>query len=491
MDFMSHLEGFYAGLMGGLPQLLESLIILLFGWLICSFVAWAIRAVIEKLPFMDKLAGTPSGKKSIAKNVGDGVFFFAFLFVLLAFFEKLGLTVVTTPINNFLTTITEFLPRIFGSGVLALVAWLVGTLVKKGITTLGNRVELDNKLSGEGDKPVQLTASLANTGFALTMVLFLPAILGTLALQGILDPVNSLVDQITAYVPRLFSAGILAAIGVFVARLFKNLAVSGLQALNAGSSALNAGFISKLTSPQVSGVLGQVVFAVVLFPILVSAVDVLGIDAISKPTKDLFASIVGILPNLLAGGLFIGLGVAAANFVKNLLQPVLNVAGVGKLVQYTMGQEVDAEKQASIANTLSSIAFYVITLLVLVQGFELIGLSDLSAITEQILGFGTQVLVGAVVFLAGLVLASLASKVIATNGSQQASIVSNIARFAVLFLFGAMALRQMGLANDIINLGFGLLLGALALAFALSVGLGTRDIAARELSGFIDRSKQH
>jgi hypothetical protein len=34
-----------------------------------------------------------------------------------------------------------------------------------------------------------------------------------------------------------------------------------------------------------------------------------------------------------------------------------------------------------------------------------------------------------------------------------------------------MALRQMGLANEIINLAFGLLLGAIAVAVALAFGL--------------------
>jgi hypothetical protein len=51
----------------------------------------------------------------------------------------------------------------------------------------------------------------------------------------------------------------------------------------------------------------------------------------------------------------------------------------------------------------------------------------------------------------------------------------------LVVLAGAMALRQMGLANEIINLTFGLLLGAIAVAVAIAFGLGGRDIAAREL----------
>jgi hypothetical protein len=52
-----------------------------------------------------------------------------------------------------------------------------------------------------------------------------------------------------------------------------------------------------------------------------------------------------------------------------------------------------------------------------------------------------------------------------------------------------MALRQMGLANDIINLAFGLLLGAIAVALALAFGLGGREIAAREIEKWLKSMK--
>ena len=48
-----------------------------------------------------------------------------------------------------------------------------------------------------------------------------------------------------------------------------------------------------------------------------------------------------------------------------------------------------------------------------------------------------------------------------------------------------MALRQMGLAEDIINMAFGLLLGAVALAVALAVGLGSREVAGREVEQLV------
>jgi hypothetical protein len=50
-----------------------------------------------------------------------------------------------------------------------------------------------------------------------------------------------------------------------------------------------------------------------------------------------------------------------------------------------------------------------------------------------------------------------------------------------------MGLREMGLAADIVNLAFGLTLGAIAVAFALSFGLGGRDAAGRQMDAWLSK----
>jgi hypothetical protein len=60
-----------------------------------------------------------------------------------------------------------------------------------------------------------------------------------------------------------------------------------------------------------------------------------------------------------------------------------------------------------------------------------------------------------------------------------------VAQVSIIVLAGAMALRQMGVANDIINLAFGLILGGVVLAAALAVGLGAREVAGREVDQLI------
>jgi hypothetical protein len=51
---------------------------------------------------------------------------------------------------------------------------------------------------------------------------------------------------------------------------------------------------------------------------------------------------------------------------------------------------------------------------------------------------------------------------------------------------GTLALRQTQIAEDIVNMAFTLILGAIAVATALAFGLGARDLAARELERWLD-----
>lgn len=69
----------------------------------------------------------------------------------------------------------------------------------------------------------------------------------------------------------------------------------------------------------------------------------------------------------------------------------------------------------------------------------------------------------------------MAAKAIRSRSdSPNAKLLALAGRVSILVLAGAMALRQMGLANEIVNLGFGLLLGGIAVAVALAFGLGGR-----------------
>lgn len=65
----------------------------------------------------------------------------------------------------------------------------------------------------------------------------------------------------------------------------------------------------------------------------------------------------------------------------------------------------------------------------------------------------------------------------------------DVLKGAILVIFLAMGLNRIDLADEIVNLAFGLGLGALAVAFAISFGLGGKDVAAKEMQNFFDKFK--
>ena len=64
---------------------------------------------------------------------------------------------------------------------------------------------------------------------------------------------------------------------------------------------------------------------------------------------------------------------------------------------------------------------------------------------------------------------------------------ARIAQFAILGLVFAIGLRAMGIANEIVQLAFGLVLGAIAVAVAPSLGLSGPEAAGKLLDRWFNR----
>src|SRR5699024_12641658 len=96
------------------------------------------------------------------------------------------------------------------------------------------------------------------------------------------------------------------------------------------------------------------------------------------------------------------------------------------------------------------------------------------------IAFGANISLGAVVLLIAFWLANIIAGVV-ERSEQGSQFLASIVRVLVMGLVLAMGLKAMGIADSIVNLAFGLTLGAVAVAFALSFGLGGQEAAARFL----------
>jgi hypothetical protein len=124
-----------------------------------------------------------------------------------------------------------------------------------------------------------------------------------------------------------------------------------------------------------------------------------------------------------------------------------------------------------------------------IEAVRLLGFEVLANLIAEFMVFAGHVALGLVIFGVGLFLANLAARTIGASAAPQAQVLALAARGSIVVLAGAMALRQMGLANEIITIAFGLLLGSIAVAAALAFGLGCRGLAEEAMTQWTGKLK--
>ncbi len=488
------------------PKLLGAMAVLAGGWFAALFISSIIKAGLKKTKLNEKLKGwlrseDAEGEKQekdeaieVEEWIARIVFWLAMLFVFVGFFQTLGLTIITQPLNTLLTKLFDFAPRLLAAGALFTVAWVVATLLRFIVTRAMKAANFEKRLGEEAgleeSKEVPLTKTLAESVYWLVFLLFLPAVLNALSLEGLLQPVQEMINKVLAYLPNLMAAGMILVAGWFVARILQRIVSNLLAAAGTDKLTTRLGMEKALGEKKLSALLGLVVYALVLIPVLVASLNALKLDAITQPASRMLDQLLSALPAILGAVLVLGLAYMVGKFVTALVSNLLAGAGFDSiLVHLSLAREPGEGKKAPSA-IVGKLALVTIVLFASIEAADLLGFEGLSAQLESFIAFGSKVILGLIIFGLGLFLANLASQTVLASGTEQSKLLAIAARISIIVLTGAMAVRRMGLADDIINLAFGLGLGAIAIAIAIAFGIGGREAAGRELDGWLKSLKK-
>ncbi len=487
----SNIEEILNTLWAYLPKLVGALLILVAGWIAALAVAAVVRALLRRTSLDDRIAKWLLGDKrakrtNVERGAGKIVFYIVMILVLVAFFQALGLTLAAEPLNDMLTQVFEFVPNIIGAVLLLLAAWLVASGMRLLVSRAVAAAKLDERLGTQAGVAPQKIAPLAKSlgviVYWLVFLLFLPAVLGALKLEGLLDPVRAMTQQFLAFLPNVFGAVVIVALGWFFARVIQRVVASLLAAVGADNFSQRIGLAKVLGDRKLSEALGLVVHVLILVPVAIGALNALQLEAVTQPASNMLDSVLGALPGILGAALILLFSYLVGRIAARVVENLLTGIGVDSiLVRLGLTKQEPAEGK----RTPSQFAGYVILVLAMLfatlEAARVLGLSAFAAKVSDLAVFAGHILLGVVILGVGLWLGNLAAKAIKATHKPNAGLLAVVARSAVLVLTAAVALRQMGLADDVINLAFGLLLGAAAIAAALAFGLGGRDFAARKL----------
>lgn len=479
------------------PNILAAIAVLIVGFLVAALAAALTRSLLKGMKLSQRLAkhvdGTPDAVAPPIENwVANGVFALILIATLVGFLQILNLNQVSQPLNRLLDQVVGFLPRLGGALILLLVAWGIASVAKL-VTTRGLRAfNLDNQfqqqagLEMEADG-ISLSATLGNVVYWFTFLLFLPAILETLQLQGMTQPIEKLLNDIFVIFPNILAALLIGGAGWLLAQVIRRVVTNLLVAM--GTDELSQRLGLPQTSPQqsLSHLIGTIVYVLVLIPIVIAALTALKVEAISTPAISALTEVMTTLPQIFTAGFILVIAYFIGRFLSELTGQFLAGIGFDNLLQW-LGISDDSPAASSESDASLSVSapqpsaitglivWVAVMLFAAVAATDLLALPSLTAIVQDLIVLLGRVLSGLAVWIVGVYLANLSYRLVASSGNRQAKILGQTARIAILALVSAMSLQQMGIATNIVNLAFGLILGAIAVAFALAFGFGSQPL---------------
>jgi len=476
------------------PRALGALVVLILGWLLAVFVGWLARSIMRRTKLDERLSRWTAGedaetKMVITGGIAKGLFYVIMLFVVVAVLQTLELTILTDPINQLLGKVFTYVPNLIGAAVLFVSAWIIASIIRFAVTRVMHAMKLDERFTSETQRELPNGFSLSKTSgnimYWVTFLMFLPAILGTLGMEGMILPVQDLLDTMLDAIPNVLAAILIFVVGWLVARIVSKFVLNVLEALGADRATEQTGLKPPLGDRSISQIISTIVYALIIIPVAIAALDALRIEAISQPAIGMLATVLQAAPSILAALFLLIVAYVVARLLQGLASNLLSAVGFNRLPVWLGMSDEPMEGDRSPSNVGGYIVVVAIMLFALVEALELLGFGLLAGLMTSVIAFAGNILVGLVIFAIGLYLANLAHRLIRGNGSSRASLYAQVARIAIIIFVSAMALREMGIAEDIINMTFGIVLGSIAIAVAVAFGVGSRDIAGKQVAAWL------
>ena len=374
--------------------------------------------------------------------------------------------------------------------VAGIARWLVKKLINK--TPLKDVEEkATNGALGAPDTSLKNKMSLgsfiANLVYFIVFMLFVPGIFSSLGVMGVSEPITSFLVTILTYLPNVIGAAIVIAVGILIASLVRMLLVPVFEKLRINKLQEKAG-MEVTDEGKLSQTLAFIVYVLILIPVVIIALDVLDISVISEPAQAMLSIVISFIPNIVAALVLIWLGLLIGKFAGGLVRRLIASSGVDKKVRDMIGE--DKFPKFVLSGAVGLVVQILVDIFFIVQGLSVLNLSIFDEIGMTIILYLPNVIAAALIFGIAFLLANGVEKLLAKNGFKG---YGRIAHVAIMIVAVFMILNQLGIATVLVNAAFILALGALAVAFAISFGIGGRDFAKKQLGDLdetIDKIKK-
>jgi len=385
-------------------------------------------------------------------------------------------------------SITEFIESFGISGVFSkiiggililiiglLLAKLIAGLVGKIIKVIG----IDNKMKSD----FSVSKFVKKLVYYLLMIFVFMMALNVFGVgDEVLAPLNDMVSKFTLALPNIITAGIIIYAGYFLSNVIADLVYFSGNTIKNWNSKLDVS-----DSFDILGLIKTIVKIVVFVPVLIIGLDFLNFDVVTEPATGMLDQFLSSIPLIIKAFAILLVFYFGGKIVTNLLKDLLANLGVDK---FSPKLGLDKIVSGSLSKLISNIAFVFVMYLAIMQALDILYLEEISSVMSTVLDISGNIALGLFIISLGNLVSNFLMKIFEGNNTINKFSLAVI-KFAIIFIFLAIGLSAMNIADEIINLAFGLSMGAIAVAFALAFGLGGRDAAGKELQSFFDKFKNN
>ena len=311
-------------------------------------------------------------------------------------------------------------------------------------------------------------------------LLFVPGIFSILGVSSVAAPILGLLNTIWGYVPNILAAVIILVVGLLVAKLVRQLLIPVFNRIKVDELQKKAGIEVNETG-KLSVTIAYIIYVLIVIPVIIIALQALNIKAITDPAISMLNIIFGFIPNIIVAALIIFIGTVIGRFAGQIVKRLIASTGIDSKMEQLEGKT----QNIVISRLAGTIVNIVIIIFFTVEGFSILRLGILSEIGTTIIAYMPRALAAVIIFVLAMIASSLAEKALNKGGFKTYAV---LARIAILVLAAFMILNQLGIAPEIVNSAFIMIVAALAVAFAIAFGIGGRDFAAGVFRKLSDQS---
>lgn len=385
-------------------------------------------------------------------------------------------------------------PRLLVAILILLVTHFLAKAIKWGLAKAVDKVPaLQRKSAAQPGET--LGTQLGSLAYWVVWLVGLIVALQPLGLAQALTPIHALTNEIFLYFPRIVGAGLIFFIGILFARIVRNIVETALAATNADGWLSKLG-VGELTGAEqsslpaiapaaaskmsISRTIGMVVFALIAIPVSIAALEALGISSIVDPAVTVLQTVLNAIPSIFAAAIVLAIAWFIGRWVKGIVEQILSSLGFDRALTGWGGFVPTAQP----SRVVGAIVLTAIMLFGAIEATRLLDFDAVAQILVQVTELGGRVVFGSAIIVVGVLMARIVTNLVGQSVGESG--LPSILKYAIIALAVAIGLRFMGLANEIVNLAFGLILGAAAVACALAFGLGGRATAHKLLEKWLE-----